>query len=306
MLGLGIDIGIGKMTAVSKLGLGTVQWGLPYGISNQQGMTSPQTVKLILNEAQHCGVEVLDTASLYGSAEAVLGANSLERFKVITKTPAFTTPRVTEFEINQLRETFENSLSRLVCKKVYGLLIHHADNLLVPGGDKLLMAMKQLKDHGLVDKIGVSVYDDIQIDNLLKTFKPDLIQLPLNVLDQRMLVSGHLDLLKNEGIEIHVRSVFLQGLLLMPLGNIPVFFEPIRPLLTHWHNSAHEQGLTVNQAAIAFVKNIPHVDTVLLGVESLEQFRACQDDFLLHIDFDATGLACHDSAFINPSFWKRT
>lgn len=292
------------MTNFNKFGLGTVQWGLPYGVYNPHGMTSPQTVKLILNEARNCGVEVLDTASVYGSAEAVLGANSIQRFKVVTKTPVFTTPHVTEFDVNQLRVTFENSLTLLSCKKVYGLLIHHAENLLVPGGDKLLTAMRQLKDHGLVEKIGVSVYDGMQIDCLLKQFKPDLIQLPLNVLDQRMLASGHLALLKNEGVEIHVRSVFLQGLLLMPLKQIPVFFEPIRPLLTRWHHAAHEQGLTVNQAAIAFVKNIPYVDNVLVGLVSLEQFRACHDDFLLGKDFDATGLACHDPAFINPSFWK--
>jgi aryl-alcohol dehydrogenase-like predicted oxidoreductase len=104
----------------------------------------------------------------------------------------------------------------------------------------------------------------MQVDMIMKKFKPDLIQLPLSVLDQRMLTSGRLEQLKNKGVEIHVRSVFLQGLLLMSLDRVPAFFEPIRPLLIRWHGSAKEQGLTVNQAALSFVKNIPYVDNVLM------------------------------------------
>ena len=164
--------------------------------------------------------------------------------------------------------------------------------------------MMQLKEKGIVEKIGISVYDSIQVDAVMKKFKPDLIQLPFSVMDQRMFTSGHLELLKNEGVEIHVRSVFLQGLFLMPLSNIPAFFEPVRPLLTRWHAAAQAQGLTVNQAAVAFVKNIPYVDTVLVGLDNLAQFRSCVNDFTIDINFDATGLACNDPVFVNPSLWQ--
>ena len=254
------------MNGINKLGLGTVQWGLPYGVANQHGITTPETVTALLGEAGQYGIAVLDTASLYGKSEAVLGMNPLEGFKVVTKTPRFTTLHISDIEANQLGATFQQSLNLLKCKKTYALLIHHADNLLVPGGDKLLAAMRQLKEKGLIEKIGVSVYDSTQVDALLKKFTPDLIQLPLNVMDQRMLASGHLELLKNKGVEIHVRSVFLQGLLLMPLSNISAFFEPIRPLLTHWHAAALTQGLTANQAALNFVKNLPYIDTALAGL----------------------------------------
>lgn len=292
------------MSSINKLGLGTVQWGLPYGIANQDGITSPDTVTALINEARHYGIKVLDTASLYGKSEAVLGANSLEGFKVVTKTPRFSTSYISDLEVNQLNVTFQQSLDLLSCKKIYGLMAHHADNLLAPGGDQILAAMTRLKEKGVVEKIGVSVYDGRQVDALLKKFKPDLIQLPLNVLDQRMLLSGHLERLKNAGVEIHVRSVFLQGLLLMPLSNIPVFFEPIRHLLNRWHTAANTQGLTTNQAALAFVRNIPYVDTVLVGLDNLEQFRSCISDFTMDINFDATGLACDNPVFVNPSLWK--
>jgi len=292
------------MNGINKLGLGTVQWGLPYGLANQHGITTPETVTTLLNEARHYGIEILDTASLYGKSEAVLGTNPLEGFKVVTKTPSFATLHISDIEVNQLNETFQQSLDLLQCKKIYGLLIHHAENILVPGGDKLLTAMMQLKEKGLVEKIGVSVYDSMQVDAVMRKFTPDLIQLPFSVMDQRMLTSGHLELLKNEGVEIHVRSVFLQGLLLMPLGNIPAFFEPVRPLLTRWHAAAQAQGLTVNQAAVAFVKNIPYVDTVLVGLDNLAQLRSCFDDFAMDLNFDATGLACNDPIFVNPSLWQ--
>jgi aryl-alcohol dehydrogenase-like predicted oxidoreductase len=284
--------------------LGTVQWGLPYGLANQHGITTPETVTALLGEARQYGITVLDTASLYGQSEAVLGMNPLEGFKLVTKTPCFTASHISDIEAKQLGAIFQQSLDLLKCKKTYALLIHQADNFLVPGGDKLLAAMRQLKEKGLIEKIGVSVYDSTQVDALLKKFKPDLIQLPLNVMDQRMLASGHLEMLKNEGVEIHVRSVFLQGLLLMPLNNIPAYFEPVRPLLSRWHTAAHAQGLTVNQAALSFAKNIPYIDTVLVGLDSLAQFHSCFNDFAMDINFDATGLACNDPIFVNPSLWQ--
>jgi aryl-alcohol dehydrogenase-like predicted oxidoreductase len=199
---------------------------------------------------------------------------------------------------------FYRSLDLLRLKKIYGLLIHDANNILLPGGETLVAGLANLKKEGLVEKIGVSVYDSAQVDSVLKVFCPDLVQLPLNVLDQRMLKSGHLKLLKSHGVEIHARSVFLQGLLLMPVDSVPSFFKPIYPLLVRWINAAREQGLTVHQAAIAFVRNLPYVDYVLVGLENLSQFNACIDSFTIDRKFDASELACNDPILINPSMWK--
>jgi aryl-alcohol dehydrogenase-like predicted oxidoreductase len=292
------------MNKISKLGLGTVQWGLSYGVSNQSGPTSPEMVSSILLDARRSGVSVLDTGSLYGNAEMVLGMNSLERFHVVTKTPQFATSRITTIETNQLKEAFQKSLDTLSCKKVYGLLVHHAEDILVPGGNEIVSTMMQLKEKGQVEKIGVSVYDSKQVDAVMEIFIPDLIQLPLSVLDQRMLSSGHLAMLKKEGVEIHVRSIFLQGLLLMPLDKIPAYFEPIKPLLTRWHDRAQVQGLTVNQAALLFIRGIPYVDKVIIGVDSLAQFNSCVEDFSIEEGFDAIGLACDNPIFLNPSLWE--
>lgn len=289
---------------VEKLGLGTVQWGVPYGVANSVGVTRPEVVKEILLKASLCGIRCLDTGSLYGDAERVLGMNALEGFSVVTKTPHFSTSNITDVEIGQLNQAFGQSLSMLSCKGVYGLLVHNAQDLIVPGGDKLVSAMRDLVEQGQVKKIGVSVYDATQIDEILKVFTPDLIQLPLNVLDQRLMLSGHLEILKNNDIEIHARSVFLQGLLLMQLEEIPKFFEPIRPQLVRWHAAAQDQGLTVNQAALIFARDNPFIDQVIVGLNSLEHLDACVEDFSTQASFDSAGLSCVDPKFLNPALWR--
>lgn len=292
------------MKSINKLGLGTVQWGLPYGLANKNGIVAPETVAAILAASRHQGIKVLDTASLYGHAETALGANPLETFHVISKTPRFATSNITEEHANQLIQVFQQSLRRLSCPEIYGLLIHHAPDLLVPGGEKLVSAMMELKGKGVVEKLGVSVYDGEQLDAVLKVFKPDIVQLPVSVFDQRMLSNGQLERLHKEGVEIHARSVFLQGLLLMPLDKIPAYFDPIRPLLVRWHANAKAQGMTLVQAALSFVRDLPYVGTVLVGVEDMGQFQTCLEDFSIEASFDASNLACNDPMFVNPALWK--
>lgn len=292
------------MSNVRKLGLGTVQWGLSYGVTNTSGVTPPESVSAILAEARHRGIEILDTASLYGDAESALGANSLDKFRVVTKTPKFDLAIIGKGQSDRLVEVFHQSLSRLKSAKVYGLLSHHAPDLIAPGGAALVAAMQDLKEKGFVEKVGVSVYDGEQVDALLKVFKPDIVQLPFSVLDQRMLVNGQLERLKNLEVEIHVRSVFLQGLLLMPPPQVPAYFSSLTPLLEKWHTAAKESGATPRQAALAFVRDIPYIDTVLVGVENLSQFQECVEDFSAAVDFDASNLACNEPMFVNPALWR--
>jgi aryl-alcohol dehydrogenase-like predicted oxidoreductase len=291
---------------MTKLGLGTVQWGQSYGLANRSGVASHESVAEILASALACGVQCLDTAALYGEAESILGMNSLENFQVVTKTPKFGTSVVSDVDGDTLRRTFERSLKLLNQEKVYGLLIHHPDDIFASGGEKLVAVLSKLKEEGLVEKIGISIYDSTQADAVLKMFTPDIVQLPLNVLDQRMLVDGQLQKLKSKRVEIHVRSVFLQGLLLMPLGQVPSYFDPIRPLLIRWHAAVKEQGLTNIQALFSFVKGISQIDRVLVGVQSLAEFDACFQNYSIETRFDATGLSCDKAEFVNPALWKLT
>lgn len=291
------------MGSEAELGLGTVQWGMRYGIANSGYRTTALDVSEILNLARHYGIRILDTAAQYGNAESVLGCEELDEFLVVTKTPRFNQSMISSSDSEHLVASFRTSLERLSCKQIFGLLIHNADDLLSPGAELLVRSMKELKDQGLIKKIGVSVYDGKQLDAVLRLFYPDIVQLPLSVLDQRLLISGHVSRLKEAGIQIHARSVFLQGLLLMPIEKIPPFFSPIQKDLLRWRQAVDEQCMSPSQASLSFVRDCPGVDVVLVGVETVRQFESCVADFRIENSFDAAGFSLNDSRYLNPVNW---
>jgi aryl-alcohol dehydrogenase-like predicted oxidoreductase len=289
---------------VRKLGLGTVQWGMDYGLTNREGMTPRAEVGRILAAARADGVCVLDTAALYGEAESVLGQHSLGGFRIVTKTPRFARAKITPVEVDDLRATFERSLVQLRVASLHGLLAHHADDLLVPGGERLIDAMRDLQREGKVSRIGVSVYEGAQISSLLERFTPDIVQLPINVLDQRLIEDGSLERLKALGIEVHARSAFLQGLLLMAPASLPHGLTPLRPSIEAWHAACNDQALSPLQAALSFVCDIDAIDCCLVGVQSLAQWSGCRLALASTSNFDASGLASNNPAFVNPANWR--
>jgi aryl-alcohol dehydrogenase-like predicted oxidoreductase len=292
-----------------KLGLGTVQFGLNYGISNTMGVTISEEVKRILEFARQNGIILLDTAPAYGTSEETLG-NSLpdpHNFLVVTKTPTFRKTRIYSSDGQYLKETLHTSLNRLKQSSLYCLLIHHADNLFLRNGDILWEAMEEIKAAGLVKKIGVSVYSPQQIDKILDRYSPDVIQAPINVLDQRLIKAGYLAILKKQGIEIHSRSVFLQGLLLMPVEEMPDYFNPFKPMLAHYQESIKEKGGYPRRAAVGFVYCLPDIDYIIVGVNSKDHLEEINEsvsniDTLERLDFSE--FAIDDERLVNPSLWK--
>lgn len=290
-----------------KLGLGTVQFGLDYGISNNEGKSGVEEVRKILHLADQSGVKVIDTAALYGTSEEALGEALPENhpFSIVTKTPKFSEPCITDDHVNMLEETFYHSLAKMRQTSVYGLLIHHADDLLAENGFALMEKMQSLKQEGLVKKIGVSVYTGNQIDALLERFPIDIIQLPINVLDQRLLAGGHLRRLKRQGVEIHARSVFLQGLLLMDHSRLPVYFRQVQKHLQEYHQMLDEYRVTPLQAALSFVAGIEEIDTLVCGVNNTNQLAEIINGLQHAPKMPAFAkYALFDEAIVNPSLWK--
>jgi len=293
---------------IRRLGLGTVQFGLDYGISNTEGQTPVLEAERIIKMAAEAGVRVIDTASGYGDSEEVLGRilPTSHSFQIVTKTEQISTERITPQDAIRLTDTFQRSLENLRCDRVYGLLIHHVDNLAVDGGELLFEALVDLKSQGLVEKIGVSVYTGSQIDFLLKRFPIELVQLPLNVFDQRLLADGHLDRLKRAGVKIHARSAFLQGLLLMEPCDLPPRFNSIRGHLRTYQQFNRECGLSSVQSSLSFVLGCAEVDCVVVGV--------CSREHLHEIIRAANSPGCEsgnyrrfawqDEDIIDPTNWK--
>lgn len=292
-----------------KIGLGTVQFGLDYGVSNPQGITLAREVKDILTLAWKSGITILDTAVSYGISEEVIGQSVPEgtSFKIVTKTPLFKKDRINKADASRLKETFLRSLKRVKQPAIYGLLIHHANDLLVPGGPYLWQAMEALKAAGFVKKIGVSVYSPREVEELSEKYHLDLIQLPVNVFDQRMIQGGYLRNLKDLGIEIHSRSVFLQGLLLMLPEEQPAYFNSVRPIMIKYSEALKKQGISPLTAALAFVYKQQEIDHILVGVNDRDQLRKILNAIsnfhgFDHIDF--LDYAMIDESIINPSLWS--
>lgn len=292
-----------------KLGLGTVQFGTDYGISNKSGQTTPDEVGQILEFAADCGIIYIDTAPAYGNSESVLGEylKPSHQFRIVTKIDKIEKSRIDDLDVARVVSAFHRSLQNLQQQSVYGLLIHHPNDLLEEGGEKLFQALESLKSEGLVKKIGVSIYDRAQVERLLDKYLIDLVQIPLNVFDQRLLKDGYLQSIKNKGIEIHVRSVFLQGLLLMSESELPSYLSDLVPHLASYRQANEERGISHLGAAISFVDQIEEVDTLMVGVNNLNQLKEIVQE-IDNTSLDLSYLNDHmveSDRLVNPSLWRK-
>ena len=286
-----------------KLALGTVQFGLHYGIANEAGQVSLGEAQSVLSLAKANEIDVLDTAIAYGASEEVLGKVGIDGFRVVTKLPSLPDDQnnVASWVTEQVRE----SLARLGQKKLYGLLLHRPRDLLGLKGGQLIQALADLKNDGIVQKIGVSIYSPDELNEICKKIKIDLVQAPLNVVDRRLESSGWLDRLKGDGVEVHTRSVFLQGLLLMERSKIPQKFSRWSNLWDRWHEKLQDSGASPLEACLAYPLSLDQVDQVIVGVDSAAQLSE-----ILQVAkngnevLDTSFMRCADLDLINPSNWN--
>ena len=213
---------------MSALSLGTAQFGLPYGVANQRGQISLDDARAILRCAESAGIDTLDTAIAYGDSEDRLGEIGVASWQVISKLPGI--PEDCTDVATWVSHAVEASLCRLGISQLRVLLLHCPAQLLSEQGEVLYAALAQQKRNGLVKKIGVSIYEPDELNALCLNFDFDVVQAPFNIFDRRMIDSGWLVRLSQRGIEVHVRSVFLQGLLLQQPVDRPIKFQRWRSL----------------------------------------------------------------------------
>ncbi|MCA2882674.1 MAG: aldo/keto reductase [Microcystis sp. M046S1] len=284
------------------LALGTAQFGMPYGVANQQGKISFASATEILRYAHLAGVDTLDTAIAYGDSEQCLGSIGVKSWKVISKLPEM--PESTLDILNWVRQTVYASLNRLQVPKLYGLLLHHPEQLLSIEGIELYKALVIIKQEGLVDKIGISIYSPNELDPLLSQFEFDLVQCPCNILDRNLVESGCLYHLKELGIEIHVRSIFLQGLLLLNLQERPDKFNRWQALWSQWDEWLTSSNISALDACLNYVLSFPEISKIVIGIDSLCQFKEILNIREINLqvpDF----LFRNDPDLIYPSNWKK-
>jgi len=287
---------------MSRVALGTVQFGLDYGVANNAGKVCGGEANAILEVAKKNGIDVLDTAILYGDSEKTLGQLGTSGFNIITKLPALPEGQVNAYD--WVRQQAQDSLNRLGVESLYGLLLHRPNQLLGKNGAEIYRGLQSLKSDALVDKIGLSIYSSSELCDMFGRYKFDIIQAPFNLIDRELDTSGWMNRLKDLDVEIHSRSAFLQGLLLMNEADIPARFFAWRGLFEKWHRWVEEFGCTKLEACMAFSLQYPQIDRVIVGVDTASQLSQI---------IEATGgisinnfpdIQSLDQNLINPANWS--
>lgn len=287
----------------SRLALGTVQLGLNYGVSNEGGQVSLSSARQILLRASQVGIDLLDTAIAYGSSEQVLGSIGVGQFKIVSKLPAI--PEGTHDVGAWILTSVDQSLARLKVDSLYGLLLHRSSVLAGEHAAATRLAFRQLKRAGKVIKTGVSIYGPEELDQLGALDDIDLVQSPLNIVDTRLVDSGWLDRLRHADIEVHVRSIFLQGLLLMPAAARPSYFRKWDDVWTVWERWLAEQQMTPIEAALRYVLSVDNIDRLIVGIESQVQLdQVASAEAMGGLSAKPIWPESIDASLLNPSLWK--
>lgn len=257
-----------------KLCLGTVQQGMEYGINNKHGKPSLEESMQIFDTAVKNGITVFDTARAYGDAEVLLGEyfknyGNQDKIKVISKLR----PNIlsdNESFYDTMRRECEDSLKRIGVEKLDGYLFHTPEYI---RNNQAVQTLVKLKEEGLVNNIGVSIYNMEDGDIAIDTGVVDYIQLPFSVFDQRGMTSGFIQRAKEEGITIFTRSAFLQGLYFMKAENLPEKVKQAQPLLKKLNTILNEYQKNKEELLISFVKMYELIDYLVFGVDTVGQLK---------------------------------
>lgn len=286
-----------------KLAVGTAQFGQAYGVANQSGQVAQEEVDRLLHFARNAGIDTLDSAIAYGDSEARIGMSGTRDFHIVTKLPPL--PDGTENVRAWTFAQIEASRGRLKTDTLHAVLCHRAADWFGEKGKAVHPALAAARAEGLVERIGVSIYDPSILEPVMRQAQPDIVQAPMSVVDQRLIDSRWLARLHDAGVEVHARSVFLQGLLLMPRDRIPPRFERWAALWDRWQHRVGQAGTSPIAACLNHVLANPHVGRVVVGVDSLAHLRELVEAAgSAHALFDTTGLGPVDETLLNPSNWN--
>ena len=296
-----------------KLCLGTVQFGMDYGV---QGGSRPSVKDAVsmLDFAVQNGVDAIDTAAAYGTAEEVVGeflsSGTVPRdaVQVVSKfgMDIFGGASAEEFP-GRLRAAAEKSLKRLRTDYLDAFICHVPS---AAGDVAVVSAMAALKETGLSRHVGFSIYETAEAMACLAADGIDFIQAPFSVLDQRMKSSGALAKAAAKGVDVHTRSAFVQGLMLMPPASIPSHLASTKPYVEELESLCRERGITRRLLALAYIKAQPEISHLVFGVDNIAQLKEIINDFNQTVPADAVldiaaRFASVPADIFMPNKWRR-
>ncbi len=285
----------------SRLSLGTAQFGLPYGIANSDGQVPTSEAHQMLDRAYQHGIRKLDTASLYGSSEAVIGSSDKHDWVITTKIAGL--PADCGDIAGWVAGELKASLNALQIEAVDTVLLHRPDDLLGSSGKELYDALAACRANGLCKRLGVSLYSADEADPYLEHYALDTIQLPFSLVDRRLVTAGRARELNEAGISIQVRSIFLQGLLLMGVDDQVQRFPRAEPLWRAFAAWCSERGVTAHEACLRFALGQADLDAIIVGVDSAAQLDALLEMVGAGPLAVPDDLATTDRDIIDPRRW---
>ena len=281
--------------------LGTAQFSKNYGISNLIGKPSTKEIKKILSLAKKNNVKFLDLAEDYNGVIRVLGSLKINHFKIILKLKI-----KSSYTKNKIIQNFAKSLKLLNLNKIHAVLIHNINDFNYKELNKVFETFKYLKSIGLINKFGISSYSLSEAKKFVKIYKINFLQIPLNIFDQELIKNKNYLYFKNSKTEIHVRSIFLQGLLLMDKRKLPKYFNKWKNLFNKFEKKKASYEKTSFELCINFIKlNIKKFKSVVIGVNSAKELNEIIYMFKKNkYNISYKNLSCSDKKLIYPYKWE--
>jgi len=288
---------------LNKLVIGTAQLSGKYSINQKQEMSNKEVAELF-DVFFKIGFNKIDTAQNYGNAETIIGALNKESIQLTTKIEI---KKYLNYKIN-LKSNIEcliNSSKKKITSDYYNFLIHDWDLSISKNYKDIIDYLKELRDRGVINKIGVSIYDMKELTDVLEKFSDlDIIQLPYHVFNQGVFDDKLLEELSNIGVIIQARSVFLQGLLINKETNNLDHIPKIRNHLDKWLSFNNKFNYSTINSALSYVLNKRFINEIIVGFDNLKQFRDILKFKNIH-NIDYTSFTNIDKNTIDPRTWKK-
>jgi len=285
-----------------KLTLGSAQLGSDYGILNNKKVNIKE-FKKIINLVLKSKIKFIDTSPSYGKSEEIIGSSGLKNLNVISKIKLPKKIKIVNMEFWLYKKIYK-SLNSLNANYIYGLLVHDYKDLLGVNGENYLACLRKLKANKIIKKIGISIYSPKELNVIWRFWKPDIVQAPLNVFDTRISDSGWLDILKKNKVEIFIRSVFLQGLLVNDYRHIKIS----KNLATHLEQFqlwCKKKKISNIVACINFIKSFKKVNYAIVGINNCAHLKNIVDIFNSRDCVDVTKkFTTNNLNLIDPRRWK--
>ena len=287
-----------------KLIIGCAQFGSKYGITNTSKPNLKEQRK-ILNLAKKNKISFIDTSPAYGNSEENLGKIGVNNFNIISKINKLSKAQLKNKNLKKdILENIKTSLKKLKIKKFYGLLLHNSLDLNCKRGDEIYSAMLEAKKLKLTKKIGISFYDILSIEKILFKYNVDIIQVPFNVIDTRILNKKILKNLKKKKVEIHVRSIFLQGLLMIKNSNMTKYFKRWEKVFLNWEKYLKKVKIDAKSVCVNHAMSVKEFRNIVIGINSYDQLNEILR-IKKNIINKPKNITSNSKLLIYPYLWKK-